>query len=144
MRFDRNKPDYKPCPPAATRRMQNNPLETKRPHRDKVGTKAAAVAKKAVQGAYYRHLSGKRFQVKIHRGARRPALPTLLHARPTPPTALPTTRHPPLLRPHPATRTLPHRHTKQAFKEFDDGIYLSDRLDRLVRYLFCPAQRMKR
>lgn len=31
---------YKP------RRMQNNPLETKRAHRDKVGVKAAAVAEK--------------------------------------------------------------------------------------------------
>lgn len=89
MRFDRNNLDYKPCPPAAMRRMQNNPLETKRPHRDKVGTKAAAAGKKVVQGAYYRHLSGKRFQVKIQRGTFRPLFfssPSFSLARPSRPS----------------------------------------------------------
>lgn len=100
MRFDRNNPGYKPCPPAAMRRMQNNPLETKRPHRDKVGTKAAVAVKKAAQGAYYRHLSGKRLQVKIHRGSLRPYV-------------LPS--HHPVNHP-----------SKHALKEFGDGIYLSD------------------
>lgn len=36
--------------------MQNNPLETKRAHRDKVGVKAATAAKKSVQGGYYNAL----------------------------------------------------------------------------------------
>lgn len=43
MRLDRNNHRVlNRHPPAAMRRMQNNPLETKRPYRDKVGTKAAA------------------------------------------------------------------------------------------------------
>lgn len=87
------------------RRMQNNPLETKRPHRDKVATKAAAASKKAVQGSYYRHLFGERFtRLK-------------LNLRSFPPAAL-----------------------KQAFKEFNDGIYLSDQSNRKARHFSRPAR----
>lgn len=38
----------------------------------------------------------------------------------------------------------PRRTAKQAFKEFDNGIYLSDRLAQPTRYLYTPANRTKR
>lgn len=61
MRFDHNNVGHKARPPASMCRMQNDPLETKRPRMIKWALKRPQRKKKGgLAGAYYRHLSGGR------------------------------------------------------------------------------------